>query len=275
MPDDTLAVGAGDQDAAGPLARMIEVRRLVKRFGKVEVLRGIDLDVSASKVVCIIGPSGSGKSTLLRCIAFLEVYDEGEVRIEGRLLGYRERDGRRILASEREIDEVRSSVGMVFQHFNLWPHMTALGNVTEALRMVKRMSRRDAEASGLEVLHRVGLEAHARHYPEQLSGGQKQRVAIARALAMRPRVMLFDEPTSALDPELVGEVLAVMRQLATEGMTMLIVSHEMGFAAHVASTAIFMDDGRIVERGPPAQLFAAPGSDRLRAFLNTWRERSI
>jgi polar amino acid transport system ATP-binding protein len=275
MPDDTLAVSAGDQDAAGPPAPMIEVRRLVKRFGKVEVLRGIDLDVSASKVVCIIGPSGSGKSTLLRCIAFLEVYDEGEVRIEGRLLGYRERDGRRSLASEREIDEVRSSVGMVFQHFNLWPHMTALGNVTEALRMVKRMSRRDADESGLEVLRRVGLEAHAGHYPEQLSGGQKQRVAIARALAMRPRVMLFDEPTSALDPELVGEVLAVMRQLAGEGMTMLIVSHEMGFAAHVAGTAIFMDDGRIVERGPPRQLFAAPKSERLRAFLNTWRERSI
>jgi polar amino acid transport system ATP-binding protein len=275
MPEDTLARSVGDQDTAQASARVIEVRGLVKRFGDVEVLRGIDLDVRASEVVCIIGPSGSGKSTLLRCIAFLEVYDQGDVRIEGRLLGYRERDGRRSLASEREIDEVRSSLGMVFQHFNLWPHMTALGNVTEALRMVKRMSRRDAEESGLDVLRRVGLEAHAGHYPEQLSGGQKQRVAIARALAMRPRVMLFDEPTSALDPELVGEVLAVMRQLATEGMTMLIVSHEMGFAAHVASTAMFMDDGRFVEQGPPAQLFAAPQSERLRAFLNTWRERSI
>jgi polar amino acid transport system ATP-binding protein len=275
MPEDGLAPGTADQDVASAPARVIEVRRLVKRFGNAEVLRGIDLDVRASEVVCIIGPSGSGKSTLLRCIAFLEVYDEGDVRIQGRLLGYRERDGRRSLASEREIDEVRRSVGMVFQHFNLWPHMTALGNVTEALRMVKRMSRRDAEASGLEVLRRVGLEAHAGHYPEQLSGGQKQRVAIARALAMRPRVMLFDEPTSALDPELVGEVLAVMRQLASEGMTMLIVSHEMGFAAHVASAAMFMDDGRVVERGSPRQLFAAPESERLRAFLNTWRERSI
>ena len=275
MPEDGLAPGAADQDTASAPARVIEVRRLVKRFGEVEVLRGIDLDVRASEVVCIIGPSGSGKSTLLRCIAFLEIYDEGDVRIEGRLLGYRERAGRRSLASEREIDEVRGSVGMVFQHFNLWPHMTALGNVTEALRMVKRMSRRDAEASGLEVLRRVGLEAHAGHYPEQLSGGQKQRVAIARALAMRPRVMLFDEPTSALDPERVGEVLAVMRQLASEGMTMLIVSHEMGFAAHVASAAMFMDDGRVVERGSPRQLFAAPESERLRAFLNTWRERSI
>jgi polar amino acid transport system ATP-binding protein len=274
MPEDRLAPSMGEQDAKAA-ARVIEVRGLVKRFGNAEVLRGIDLDVRASDVVCIIGPSGSGKSTLLRCIAFLEVYDEGDVRIEGRLLGYRERDGGRTLASEREVDAVRSSVGMVFQHFNLWPHMTALGNVTEALRMVKRMSRRDAEASGLEVLRRVGLEAHAGHYPEQLSGGQKQRVAIARALAMRPRVMLFDEPTSALDPELVGEVLAVMRQLASEGMTMLIVSHEMGFAAHVASAAMFMDDGRVVERGSPRQLFAAPESERLRAFLNTWRERSI
>jgi polar amino acid transport system ATP-binding protein len=274
MPEGGLAPSLADRDAPAP-ARVIEVRGLIKRFGDLEVLRGIDLDVRASEVVCIIGPSGSGKSTLLRCIAFLEVYDEGEVRIEGRLLGYRERDGRRVLASEREIDEVRRSVGMVFQHFNLWPHMTALGNVTEALRMVKRMRRQDAEESGLEVLRRVGLEAHAGHYPEQLSGGQKQRVAIARALAMRPRVMLFDEPTSALDPELVGEVLAVMRQLAAEGMTMLIVSHEMGFAAHVAGTAIFMDDGRIVEQGPPRQLFAAPDSERLRAFLTTWRERSL
>jgi len=268
MPEKNSAPGTAP-------ARVIEVRSLVKRFGNAEVLRGIDLDVSISEVVCIIGPSGSGKSTLLRCIAFLEVYDEGEVRIEGRLLGYREQGGRRRLASEREIDQVRGSVGMVFQHFNLWPHMTALGNVTEALRMVKRMRRRDAEASGLEVLRRVGLEAHAGHYPEQLSGGQKQRVAIARALAMRPRVMLFDEPTSALDPELVGEVLAVMRQLATEGMTMLVVSHEMGFAAHVAGRAMFMDAGRIVEQGAPAQLFAAPRSERLQAFLNTWRERSI
>ena len=275
MPEHEPAASAGDQDTRNGSARVIEVRGLIKRFGNAEVLRGIDLDISTSEVVCIIGPSGSGKSTLLRCIAFLEVYDEGDVRIEGRLLGYREQGGRRILASEREIDQVRSSVGMVFQHFNLWPHMTALGNVTLALRMVKRMRRRDAEASGLEVLRRVGLEAHAEHYPEQLSGGQKQRVAIARALAMRPRVMLFDEPTSALDPELVGEVLAVMRQLATEGMTMLIVSHEMGFAAHVAGTAMFMDDGRIVEQGSPAQLFAAPRSERLQAFLNTWRERSI
>jgi polar amino acid transport system ATP-binding protein len=275
MPEEGLATRIDEPRAAQACAPVIEVRGLVKRFADLEVLRGIDLEVRASEVVCVIGPSGSGKSTLLRCIAFLEAYDEGEVRIESRLLGYRERDGRRVLMSEREIDEVRSSLGMVFQHFNLWPHMTALGNVTEALRMVKRMSRRDAEASGLDVLRRVGLESHARHYPEQLSGGQKQRVAIARALAMRPRVMLFDEPTSALDPELVGEVLSVMRQLATEGMTMVIVSHEMGFAAHVASSVVFMNDGRIVEQGPPAQLFAAPESERLEQFLTTWRERSI
>jgi polar amino acid transport system ATP-binding protein len=275
MPEDWAPMSADDPQAARACAPVIEVRGLVKRFGDLEVLRGIDLAVRASEVVCVIGPSGSGKSTLLRCIAFLEAYDEGDVRIEGRLLGYRENGGRRHLMSEREIDEVRGSVGMVFQHFNLWPHMTALGNVTEALRMVKRMSRQDAEASGLDVLRRVGLESHARHYPEQLSGGQKQRVAIARALAMRPRVMLFDEPTSALDPELVGEVLSVMRQLASEGMTMVIVSHEMGFAAHVASSAVFMNDGRIVEQGTPSQLFAAPQSERLEQFLTTWRERSI
>jgi polar amino acid transport system ATP-binding protein len=265
MPEHRLDRRIADQDVAS--ARVIEVRRLVKRFGDVEVLRGINLDVRASEVVCIIGPSGSGKSTVLRCIAFLEVYDEGEVRIEGRLLGYRERDGRRSLASEREIDEVRSSVGMVFQHFNLWPHMTALGNVTEALRMVKRMRRRDAEESGLEVLRRVGLEAHAGHYPEQLCGGQKQRVAIARALAMRPRVMLFDEPTSALDPELVGEVLRVMRGLAEEGRTMLVVTHELGFAREVSSRVLFLHKGAIEDDGPPERIFRAPASDRLREFL--------
>jgi len=254
---------------------VIRVRGLVKRFGEREVLRGVDLDVAASRVVCVIGPSGSGKSTLLRSIAFLDAYDEGEVRIEGRLLGWREVGDRRLPAGEREIDAVRGALGMVFQHFNLWPHMTALGNVTEALRTVKRLPRAEAEAQGLAALRRVGLESHAAHYPSQLSGGQKQRVAIARALAMRPRVMLFDEPTSALDPELVGEVLAVMKQLAAEGMTMLVVTHEMGFAAHVAQEVIFMDEGRIVEQGAPAALFARPSSPRLQQFLETWRERSL
>jgi len=253
----------------------IVVRDLVKRFGGVEVLRGISLDVGQSEVLCVIGPSGSGKSTLLRSIAFLEVYDEGDVLIEGRLLGYREKGGKRILANEREINDVRSSLGMVFQHFNLWPHMTALGNVTEALRVSRNVKRDEAEEIGTAMLRKVGLESFAGQYPARLSGGQKQRVAIARALAIKPRVMLFDEPTSALDPELVGEVLAVMRDLAAEGMTMVVVTHEMGFAAHVAQRVIFMDKGRIVEEGAPRELFSSPRSERLQQFLNTWRERSI
>jgi polar amino acid transport system ATP-binding protein len=254
---------------------MIEVRGLAKRFGAVEVLRDIDLDVHPSEVVCVIGPSGSGKSTLLRCMAFLERYDEGSVRIEGELLGFRDVGGRRVEASARDIDRVRSSIGMVFQLFHLWPHMTALGNVTEALKVVKQMRRAQADALGREVLGKVGLADRADAYPAQLSGGQKQRVAIARALAMHPKMMLFDEPTSALDPELVGEVLAVMKQLAAEGMTMVIVTHEMGFAAHVADRVVFMDQGRIVEEDAPDRLFAAPKSERLQQFLNTWRERSL
>jgi polar amino acid transport system ATP-binding protein len=253
----------------------IVVRDLVKRFGAVDVLRGISLDVGQSEVLCVIGPSGSGKSTLLRSIAFLEVYDEGDVLIEGRLLGYRDKGGKRIKANEREINHVRSSLGMVFQHFNLWPHMTALGNVTEALRVSRNVKRAEAEEIGMAMLRKVGLEGFAGQYPARLSGGQKQRVAIARALAVKPRVMLFDEPTSALDPELVGEVLAVMRDLAAEGMTMVVVTHEMGFAAHVAQRVIFMDKGLIVEEGPPKELFSSPRSERLQQFLNTWRERSI
>ena len=267
---------AGDvKEGSAEIIPPVSARGLVKRFGNLEVLRGIDLEVQPSEVVCVVGPSGSGKSTLLRCIAFLEVYDSGEVRIEGRLLGYREAAGQRRLASEREIDEVRSCVGMVFQHFNLWPHMTALGNVTEALRVVKKMGREAANAAGLEALRKVGLETVAKQYPGQLSGGQKQRVAIARALAIKPRVMLFDEPTSALDPELVGEVLATIRQVAAEGMTMIVVTHEMGFAAHVANRVVFMDEGRIVEEGEPRKTFSAPRSERLKQFLNTWRERSL
>ena len=260
---------------SAPPGPIIEVRRLGKRFGQLAVLKEIDLSVRPSEVVCIIGPSGSGKSSLLRCMAFLERYDEGSVHIDGKLLGFRDVDGRRVEASSKETDRVRSSLGMVFQLFHLWPHMTALRNVTEALRVVKRMPRRDAEARGREMLRKVGLADRADAYPAQLSGGQKQRVAIARALAMHPKVMLFDEPTSALDPELVGEVLAVIRQLAAEGMTMVIVTHEMGFAAHVADRVVFMDEGRIVEEGAPQGLFADPKSERLKQFLNTWRERSL
>jgi polar amino acid transport system ATP-binding protein len=254
---------------------LIDVKGLRKRFGEIEVLKGIDLEVRPSEVLCIIGPSGSGKSTLLRSIAFLEAYDAGEVVFDGRLVGYRDEAGTRRLARERELNTDRSGFGMVFQHFHLWPHMRVLANVTEALRVVKKLSSSEADRIGLEMLGKVGIASFADKYPEQLSGGQKQRVAIARALAMKPRVMLFDEPTSALDPELVGEVLAVMKQLAQEGMTMLVVTHEMGFAAHVADTVIFMDAGRIVERGDPRRLFAQPESDRLKQFLNTWKERSI
>ena len=254
---------------------VVSVRGLSKSFGSAEVLQNIDLDVERSEVVCIIGPSGSGKSTLLRCIAFLEAYDTGSVRIDGALLGYKLTDRGRIRVGQREIDRVRRPLGMVFQHFHLWPHRTALGNVSEALRVVSRRSRRDAEADALAMLERVGLTAHANAFPYQLSGGQKQRVAIARAMAMKPRVLLFDEPTSALDPELVGEVLTVMKQLAGEGMTMLVVTHEMGFAAKVADSVAFMDQGAIVEQGAPDTLFKQPKSQRLRQFLETWRERSL
>ncbi len=208
---------------------VVLVEGLHKRFGATHVLKGIDLAVGKSQVVCVIGPSGSGKSTLLRCMAFLDRYDEGRVFIEDRLLGYREADGELTPDSERNVDSVRSVIGMVFQHYNLWPHMTALGNVTEALRVVKKLGRREAERIGMEMLAKVGLGDKAHDHPARLSGGQQQRTAIARALATRPHVMFFDEPTSALDPELVGEVLQVMQELAGEGMTMVVVTHEPKF----------------------------------------------
>ncbi|PMR74013.1 ATP-binding protein [Billgrantia endophytica] len=261
-------------DTIAPRA-IVEAHGISKRFGDLEVLSDIDFRLDSSEVVCVIGPSGSGKSTLLRCLAFLEPYDNGSVYIDGQLLGYDQRGGMRVRAGERRIDEVRAPVGMVFQHFHLWPHRTALENVTEALRLVNGLSRRDAEAEGMAMLERVGLAERAGHFPESLSGGQKQRVAIARALAMKPRVMLFDEPTSALDPELVGEVLDVMKQLAADGMTMVIVTHEMGFAANVSNRVVFMDQGQVVESGPPSILFRQPRSARLKQFLNTWRERHI
>ena len=254
---------------------VVLVEGLHKRFGPVHVLKGIDLAVDRSQVVCVIGPSGSGKSTLLRCMAFLDRYDEGRVFIEGRLLGYREAGDRRLPDSERNIDRVRAVIGMVFQHYNLWPHKTALGNVTEALRVVRKLGKREAEAIGMEMLAKVGVDDKANDYPARLSGGQQQRTAIARALAMRPHVMYFDEPTSALDPELVGEVLQVMQELASEGMTMVVVTHEMGFAAHVADEVVFMDAGEVIERGPPDDIFKRPRSDRLREFLDTWRSRTI
>ncbi|PCE21819.1 ATP-binding protein [Paraburkholderia acidicola] len=253
---------------------LVQVRGLHKRYGEVEVLRGVDLDIRKSEVVCIIGPSGSGKSTLLRCIAALEPYDEGDVRIEGDLLGYTERNGQRVRASHGEINRVRRNVGMVFQQFNLWPHMTALGNVSEALLRVRRLSRDEARSRALAMLETVGLAHKADAYPAKLSGGQQQRVAIARALAMEPHIMLFDEPTSALDPELVGEVLQVMKQLARDGMTMAVVTHEMGFAAQVADKVVFIDQGQIAVQGAPREVFHDAGQPRLRQFLQNYFDRN-
>ena len=263
---------AGDTSVVGD--SVIHIERLHKFFGENEVLRDVSLQVRHKEVLCVIGPSGSGKSTLLRCIAFLEEYDRGRIYIEGRLLGFRETNGRLVRDSERNISRCRRNVGMVFQQFNLWPHMTALGNVTEALVGVKRLPRAAANEVGSVVLTKVGLADKIDVYPSRLSGGQQQRVAIARALAMEPHVMLFDEPTSALDPELVGEVLQVMKQLASEGMTMVVVTHEMGFAAEVADRVIFMDFGQIVEEGTAVEIFRATQSSRLKQFLDTWRVRN-
>ena len=273
----TANTAATDPEAGDPLVggdSVIRIERLHKFFGDNEVLRDINLQVKQKEVLCVIGPSGSGKSTLLRCIAFLEEYDQGRIYIEGKLLGFREAGGRLVRDSERNISRCRRNVGMVFQQFNLWPHMTALGNVTEALVGVKRMPRAAASEIGSAVLTKVGLKDKLDVYPSRLSGGQQQRVAIARALAMEPHVMLFDEPTSALDPELVGEVLQVMKQLANEGMTMLVVTHEMGFAAEVADRVIFMDFGQIVEEGTAADIFRVAQSSRLKQFLDTWRARN-
>jgi polar amino acid transport system ATP-binding protein len=253
---------------------IIKIRNLGKKFGDFTALSNISLEIFPSEVVCIIGPSGSGKSTLLRCISFLEEYTSGEIEIEGRLLGYRRTGTGLVRESERNIDAVRRNVGMVFQHFNLWPHMTALDNVTLGLRLTKRIPAAQAREMGLRVLAKVGMEKFADRYPSQLSGGQQQRVGIARALAMEPHVILFDEPTSALDPQLVGEVLDTMKQLASEGITMVVVTHEMGFAAQVADRVVFMDQGRVIEQGPPAKLFNEPQSSRLREFLDTWRSRN-
>jgi polar amino acid transport system ATP-binding protein len=255
-------------------APMIELARVSKSFGAHRVLRDVDLAVQRSEVVCLIGPSGSGKSTLLRCVNFLEPYDSGDLRIDGRLIGYEDASGARQPMAPRALREMRREIGMVFQHFNLWPHMTALGNVAEPLRRVRALPAREATDRAMAMLTRVGLAAKADAYPSRLSGGQQQRVAIARALAMQPRLMLFDEPTSALDPELVGEVLEVMKSLAAEGMTMLIVTHEMGFAAHVAGRIAFIDEGRIIDDGPPRRVFHESPEPRVRQFLQTYHDRN-
>ncbi len=252
----------------------ISVRGVSKRFGSIEVLHGIDLDIPNGQVTCVIGPSGSGKSTLLRCMAFLEEATEGTILINGEPLGFSQEVGAaRVRLSPQRIREVRSHIGMCFQQFNLWPHMTALGNVSEALKTARGVPKAQAEERAMAQLRKVGLEDRAGHYPSQLSGGQQQRVAIARALACEPKIMLFDEPTSSLDPELTGEVLKVMRDLAADGMTMVVVSHEIGFAASVANRITFLDEGKLLLQGTPAEVFGKPRHPRLDQFLDTYLDR--
>jgi polar amino acid transport system ATP-binding protein len=248
-----------------PMVRSLDVH---KRFGRLEVLRGVSMDVARGEVVVLIGASGSGKTTFLRCINHLERVDGGRIYVDGELVGYREKNGRLREDSEREVARKRSAIGMVFQRFNLFPHLSALGNVIEAPIRVKKMPSGEAKEMGLEMLQKVGLADKISAYPAQLSGGQQQRVAIARALAMQPKLMLFDEPTSALDPELVGEVLEVMKSLAREGMTMIVVSHEMGFAREVADRVVFMDEGVVLEEGAPEEMFVRPQQPRTQAFLS-------
>jgi polar amino acid transport system ATP-binding protein len=239
-----------------------------KRFGALEVLKSVDLTVLRGEVMCIIGPSGSGKSTVLRSLNHLEEIDAGRVELDGELIGYRQRGHKYVTLPEKRLATQRTRIGMVFQSFNLFPHMTALQNIIESPVGVLKQPVADAKATAMELLAKVGLEDKADAYPRQLSGGQQQRVAIARALAMKPRLMLFDEPTSALDPELVGEVLDVMKNLAREGMTMVVVTHEMGFAREVADSLLFMDDGVVVERGRPRDVLLNPQMPRTKDFLS-------
>ena len=247
---------------------ILKITNLQKHFGSHQVLKGIDLEVKRGEVVVVIGPSGSGKSTLLRCLNFLEEYDHGEVLFNDRLVGYRKApDGRLVRDGARQVASIRERMGMVFQAFNLFPHMTVLENVIEGPVIVKQANRADAERDARILLERVGLGSKINEYPSKLSGGQQQRAGIARALAMKPDVMLFDEPTSALDPELVGEVLEVMKALAADGMTMIVVTHEMGFARDVADRVVVMDDGTIIEVAPPASIFSNPSQARTAEFL--------
>jgi polar amino acid transport system ATP-binding protein len=239
-----------------------------KSFGRLEVLKGVSLEVHRREVVFICGPSGSGKTTFLRCMNHLEKINSGTISVNGHSIGYREVNGRLVEDKEKEVARQRRDIGFVFQRFNLFPHKTALENVIEAPIQVRREKQEEAEKVGRALLERVGLAHKIDAYPAQLSGGQQQRVAIARALAMRPALMLFDEPTSALDPEMIGEVLAVMRELAQEGMTMIVVSHEMGFAREAADRVVMMDDGQIIEQAPPEEFFSAPRNERTKAFLS-------
>lgn len=254
---------------------MISIRNLRKRFAKNEVLRGVSFDVERGEIVGIIGPSGSGKSTLLRCVNFLEEYEDGEIRFEGRLVGYRESPGDgRVKDTPNNLVKLRTEIGMVFQNYNLFPHMTVLENLIEGPTIVKRISVAEARSDALALLERVGLSDKAGAYPSTLSGGQQQRAAIARALAMKPKAMLFDEPTSSLDPELVGEVLDVMRTLARDGMTMLIATHEMAFIREIAHRIVFIDGGVVVEAGTPKDIFRAPTQPRTADFLRRVSARS-
>ena len=247
---------------------MVRAEQVHKSFGPVEVLKGIDLQVAPEEVFCVVGPSGSGKSTFLRCINHLEEINAGRLYVDGTLVGYRQQGDKLYELRDREVAAQRRDIGMVFQRFNLFPHMTAAGNVMEAPVRVKKESKSAARKRAVTLLDRVGLGDKCDSYPAQLSGGQQQRVAIARALAMEPKLMLFDEPTSALDPELVGEVLDVMRDLASEGMTMIVVTHEMGFAREVGDSLVFMDDGVVVESGHPREVLGNPQHERTRSFLS-------
>jgi len=249
-------------------APMVLAERVSKNFGSNKVLRGISLEVDPGEVLCIVGPSGSGKSTFLRCINHLERVDGGRLSVDGQLVGYRQKGDKLYELKLKEAAFQRQEIGMVFQRFNLFPHLTAVENITLAPIRVKGLSKAQATARAIELLERVGLGDKGDAYPAHLSGGQQQRVAIARALAMDPKLMLFDEPTSALDPELVGEVLDVMKELAKSGMTMVVVTHEMGFAREVADTLVFMDEGVVVEAGPPREILSNPQHDRTKAFLS-------
>jgi polar amino acid transport system ATP-binding protein len=258
--------GVDERDAlTSPVARAVDVH---KRFGRLEVLKGVDLEIGRGDVVCVIGPSGSGKSTFLRCINHLEKIDSGRIEVNGHLIGYREENGRLVEDTEKNIARQRAEIGIVFQRFNLFPHMTALENIIEAPIRVRGVPKERAVADGETLLDRVQLANKRDVYPGKLSGGQQQRVAIARALAMNPALMLFDEATSALDPEMIGEVLEVMKGLAADGMTMIVVTHEMGFAREAANRIAMMDDGRIIEEGPPGHFFDEPVHERTQAFLS-------
>ncbi|MFD7105590.1 MULTISPECIES: amino acid ABC transporter ATP-binding protein [Streptomyces] len=247
---------------------MVRAEGVHKSFGSAHILKGIDLEVAPKEVFCLIGPSGSGKSTFLRCINHLEKVNAGRLSVDGELVGYRERDGKLYELRDREVAARRRDIGMVFQRFNLFPHMTAVENIMEAPIQVKGESKAAARERATKLLDRVGLADKAANYPSQLSGGQQQRVAIARALAMEPKLMLFDEPTSALDPELVGDVLDVMKDLAADGMTMIVVTHEMGFAREVGDSLVFMDDGVVVESGHPREVLGNPQHERTKSFLS-------